>query len=81
MLQEGEPWLGDRQAFNVIILYNNGEESIEWTKETVSQIIKEYHSSGVILEQTYNPFNSDFWSTKKARQSNKEDFCHLGLYR
>jgi hypothetical protein len=41
-------------------------EGIEWTKETVSQIIKEYHSSGIILEQTYNPFNSDFWSTKNA---------------
>ena len=41
-------------------------EGIEWTKETVSQIIKEYHSSGVILEQTYNLFNSDFWSTKNA---------------
>lgn len=41
-------------------------EGIEWTKETVSQIIKEYHTSGVILEQTYNPFNKDFWSTKNA---------------
>jgi hypothetical protein len=41
-------------------------EGIEWTKETVSQIIKEYHRSGVILEQTYNPFNKDFWSTKNA---------------
>lgn len=41
-------------------------EGIEWTKETVFQIIKEYHTSGVILEQTYNPFNKDFWSTKNA---------------
>jgi hypothetical protein len=41
-------------------------EGIEWTKETVSQIIKEYHTSDVILEQTYNPFNKDFWSTKNA---------------
>jgi hypothetical protein len=41
-------------------------EGIEWTKETVLQIIKEYRASGVILEQTYNPFNKDFWSTKNA---------------